>query len=332
MSMVSIGALVVGSAATYAGQKKASDAARDANRKNIAAEQERNDLNYKQFLLGRGSEGNALLPMYFGDGEEEIGQLAIDAVRKLFGYNDNIYDYGENVLKDSQESIDIGDTVMQSIFDGSLEDQRLRNAKPVQDARKGVATARKNAVRDSLNKAIIDMRSRQGAKGFQGGSSFERNQLLRTSIDSNNEIADAMSRAVLANAEDNRAIRDGISDFQIGNLSLPLSRIQQKIAARATPATTAAQVVSSATQPLDFFRMGEGRFRYEPLPQIQPNVSDGQIASAGIASLAKAAGSGAFDDIFNKPVAQQQRQAIPVFQKFDATIPTYDVTDFSRYP
>ncbi|MEO7520233.1 MAG: hypothetical protein ABIW79_00315, partial [Gemmatimonas sp.] len=72
------GATVLAAGAGAYAASSAADSAADANATNQRNAADTNAMNYRMFLEGRGSTGNAMLPMYFGpNAEATMGNRAM---------------------------------------------------------------------------------------------------------------------------------------------------------------------------------------------------------------------------------------------------------------
>ena len=108
------------------------------NEANAALAKQQNDFNYRLFRESRGSEGNAVLPLFFGDAEQN---LADDLISR-FNQSDELFGTTEERIARDQGFIDAqsgaiagGNRLISSVQDGSLLADRQAALDPLLQVR-----------------------------------------------------------------------------------------------------------------------------------------------------------------------------------------------------
>lgn len=286
-----IGAAVLGAGASAYGALEGADAASDAQRQNREDAQRLNDLNYRMFRESRGADGSALLPLYFGSIEQQLANDARDAY--YASRRDPALELAEyeNVLRRLRPTIDAGTGAIEDIYSGALTQRRLDAAKPVQAARTAGARGQSDAVMSSLLERLNALKTDSARKGFVGGSTFDQNRLLASTVGARSQAADVMSRAEIENALQTFGIREDAENLKLSNINAPIQRAEQLMTLSSLPARAQARSQAARLEPFNWFRLNPQAFQLSPLPQVTPTLSPGQVAGAGLASVAGAAGN-----------------------------------------
>lgn len=257
---------------------------RRATRTNADIARRAQELQEKLFHESRGSTGHAILPEYFGDEERRLGEYAGDisrASREVWGTPMEAAARGKRLADRYRPLLEEGTKAIEGIYSGDLERERLANLAPLAETRLSAAKSR----RQSISQALADHRARLAAinaeKGYSGTGSASEQLALRTSLGAGQEAADVETAARLQTAEDERAIKDYITELQLKSPEVATALMREAMALDMTPAEYLRLAASSAYVPYDFFRVPVGQQPpIIPPPYQQPNVGVGQILSA----------------------------------------------------
>ncbi len=306
MSMWVAGAgLVAGIGGSLISSNAASKAQSAANAQaaaNAAAEQARFEATNKQneqfFRLSRGEVdpttgyANALLPAYFKGGEAQLGQSAMDYFHQLQGLNSGgqISNQLQGNLNMMHPAIQQGLAALSNRYNGMDLQQRLANAQPVFGARTNAATQQRASINQSLLQTMGQLNAERGRGGFYGGSTFDRSRLLAATLGARGQASNLMSGAQLANAEDERALRDAnLTGMQ--DLSPIAGGLQNAGIAYNMPATSMADYYQKAMSPFNFFRMGNQAYQNPQMPFNSPQIQPVLGGGAGLGSALGALGT-----------------------------------------
>ena len=269
--------------------------AADANSYNALQERL---LKKQMYDESRGSQGFASMPLFAKDasGNPIEPQLFADSLGTYNYFNqgtpaEQAARYSDITARYAPLQQGASRTAA-GVFDGSLVQEAIDAGAPVEEARRGVATAKKQAGLEALQSTINSIKAIQQKRGFTGDSFG--NTLLRTDITRrvNSEGAGDMAAAELANASDRADIkRKGIT-LRLGNLDLPYQMQQQDAAIADLPENLAIQQSLKRNQVFSPFRIGVGSGpQVNSMPLVTPVATDGQIAGQAIGSLASGVGN-----------------------------------------
>lgn len=262
---------------------EAQDNATEANAANVAAT---NALNYQMFMEGRGSMGNALLPIYFGKTERNLANDAEGiynaAVRDAGGYDTQKERYQRLIDQFGDTQQEAANTA-KGIFDGSLLNESLSNFAPVGEARVAAAGAQKQSGLEALQDTLNEIKATQAGKGFSGdsfGSTLLRANVRRKTY---SDAANALSQANIANASDKFNLQQQAQQRKLASLSIPMQMADQSVAFLNLPQNEILNQTAKRQSLFNWFKMNPGQFQYSPMPTVQPN-SAASAAFAGIGS------------------------------------------------
>ena len=284
MSVAAIG-IGVSVAAGVAGSVMSAEAQRKASSQAAESQRDTNNLNYKMWLEGRGSQGNAFLPLYFQspDGTPFEGDvLAKDAMDAYYAGRVDPYaryaDYQQTIdpyLQSSEQAY----AQALGLIDGTVRQKELQYQQPVIDMRRNQAGVYVSAAEDALQRQLGDIRAARALQGFSGDSLAAN----RLSLDARNQAATkgalALSEADLQNAIDIRDINTNDMTRAIQNAQLPAQLAEANLQLKQLPdkyMANAQQLQLSAMQP---FNIGTGNFTYQPLPPPVPNQTGAAVLS-----------------------------------------------------
>lgn len=294
------GAAVIGAGASIAAGSQQASAQRDASRRNRQSMADTNRANLMLDLFRRGAplsgpdipddlQGaqSALLPYYFGDAESRSAKNAValyDAINQAFGspsqemsnYEAIISRYGPAILQNRE--------LVNALASGRLTEDMLSESQPVFDARMGGVEKRRNASLEALQATLNEIDAIQAGKGYSGDTVGSRSLRFEGRRRIGLQSADDLSRAMLENALEKRAIQEQGRNLRLNNLNLPSTLAQSEIGMKQLPAQAAANRLALAMKPFDFYRVGNNFSGYQPLPQVQPVASTGQLVSQGVAT------------------------------------------------
>lgn len=276
---------VIGAGASVAASSMAAGAQEDANAANAANVSNTNQLNYNMFRQSRGDGGYSFLPYYAGAGDEralyERAQQYSNAMRGQ-SVDQQLADY-QNIIRAQQPMIDATTGLVSDLYDGKTLEQRLAEARPVEDARRQVANSAMLALGSEQNR----INAEEMRKGYSGGGSFASNRMIQGSVMPRQQIAGV----TLQNAMGRQQIMDSDRGMRFQNLNEPVNRATSLIRLKQLPNQALNQNFSDSMQPYNFFKLGQGNFRYDQMPTVQPVASTGQLAMQGIGGLAGVAGN-----------------------------------------
>ncbi len=264
-----------------------SNAQSDATNQNAANIAATNQLNYQMFLQGRGSEGSAILPLYAKDANGNLIEP------ELFNDTMGVYDATgaltpdyQKVLAPAQAAAAGADQTAANIFNGGFQTQELNNLQPVAQARTDAAVAQKSSTLEALQQTLNNIKAIQAGKGYSGDSFG--NQLLKFSAtrDANNQGANLLSQANLANATDVNRIKANNINRAIANVNLPGQIASQDVALADAPSNALLARQQQRLGLFSGFRIAPGAFTAQNMPTVQPNS-----AAFSALSAAGAAGS-----------------------------------------
>lgn len=258
-----------------------SQAQKDAaklNAQNVAAT---NAQNYQMFLQSRGSQGNAVLPTYFGDFERNLGTKMASDFNTITGTHPlSSYQADVNNLKPMQAG---ANSTAAGIFNGGTQAQMEANFAPVKAAR--VNFTRQSAI-DSLNKTLGEIGAAQGARGYTGDSFGDRMMRLAA----NKQMSTDIAGANMQNLNDERSISDAALQLKLNNLNLPGQMAANNLGMDNAAANAYEANVGGAMQPMTFLRIGGSQpFQNENLPTVNPSMSPFGAASMSANGVGNAA-------------------------------------------
>lgn len=301
-----IAAAVVAAGATAYAAKSASDSAADANKANQESAQSDRELQYKMWRESRGANGHALLPDYFAQSSE--GTLANRAMQQYLaqinadGTPEQQIKAYQAIADSALPSLNAGDQLVHQLFSGELENQQVANIAPVLAARGDVAKAQKQGILEGLMvrlNALSADRARQGYTG--GGSAFQKNLLIGSTIPALQGAATVGAQADLSNATDVANIRNAAIATRLNNLGLPMQSVSNRVALKQLPGVAAGAAYRNAVAPLDWFKLNMSEITPFRSPTVTPVPGMGQIVGSAISSGASTLGN----YFANRAIAQQ---------------------------
>jgi hypothetical protein len=256
------------------------DAQKDVANQNAQTVANTNAQNYQQWLQSRGSQGNAVLPMYMGDFEKQLGG-DLSSFYKTTSKSHSFQDYQDaaNAMKPAMAG---ANATAAGIFNGNVQRQMQQNFAPVGQAR--VAYTRQSAI-ESLNKTLGEIGAAQAGRGFTGDAFGDR--MLR--LGANKQMSTDIAGANLQNLQDMRGINDAALQLQLQNMNLPAQMASQNMNFMQMPEQAYAQQMNTAMQPLNFVRIGTAQ-PFQNEAYLQPYVpSAGQLAMQGVSQAGNTA-------------------------------------------
>ena len=283
---------VLGAGASVIGGMMASDAQEDANNQNAANAQADRLMNKAMFDESRGSKGSAFLPIYAKDssGNQVEPLLFGDTMEEYNFWNsgtpvERAEKYRAAIQKYQAAQAGAAKTAS-GIFDGSIVNEVLDANAPVEQARLDIAASKKASGIEALQKTINSIKALQAKRGFTGDSFG--NRLLTTAVtrDVTAQGALDLGEAKLTNAAEQAAIRKNGAALRVANLNLPYTMARQEADMVDLPENLSLDQNNRRLQAFSPFRIGTSTFKYDPMPQVTPVASTGQIAAQAGAGLA----------------------------------------------
>lgn len=306
-TILGIAALAVSAGgAAYAGVS-ASNASDDAKKQNAKDLKSTNKTNLRLFREGRGmpnefGDVSSVLP-YYAD-EEKLGADAMSyyqAMRASEGTPaEQIARYRESIGR-YRPMIEAGDRDLAGIYSGSVTDEELAAARPVFGARSALAETQSEGIMEGLSARLNTLSADRARQGYSGGSSFDTNRALASTIMARQAAAGARGGANLANAEQEFGLRLGGINRRLSAMDAPFQRAGQLGQFESLPGQLAGQSFKQSMSPFEFFRISPNAYQApQPYP-VQPGIGMGQIIGAGLG----AAGSTLGNYYMNKQLLDQ---------------------------
>lgn len=304
--VIAAGALAAGATA-YAGSQ-AADAQKEANKTNQDVANATNQLNYQMFLQSRGSQGSALLPMYFQGAESGLANKAMEtylAEQAALGTpSDQLAGY-QSIVQGLTPAMQASDELVNKLFSGELSNEQVANIKPVLAARGEVAGAQKKGILEGLMVRLNALSADRARAGYQGGgSAFQKNVLTSATIPALQGAATVGAQADLANAQDVANIKNTNINTRLANTSLPLTQAANRIQLSTLPIAAVGQTSNLAMQPFDWFKISPQAFQAQRPPLVSPVANVGQVAGQAGGQFASTLGN----YFANRALVQQLQQ------------------------
>lgn len=281
------GAALVGSIGAGYMQAESQRKATNANRQNV---KDTNALNYQMFRESRGEGGSSILPLYAPDGTEE----------KMFGGAVQVYDaitgqpvsmtldQYNKIAASMRPSVQSGDALINAIYSGELEQQRMTALDPVLAARTRQAEANAAAVDLALAQEQNRIAAADAVKGYTGGGSFVGNRMLAATIAARQQAAQQRAAAELANAQEQQALKENMTNLKLQSINLPMERANALMDFSMAPYKGLVQRQAIAMQPFQFFKLNPGNPPQAQAFQQQADPSTGAIIASGVGQAAGA--------------------------------------------
>jgi hypothetical protein len=285
------GALALGSvAAGVGGAYMASQSTNSAANRASNSQKNANQTNYQEFLQSRGSQGNALLPMYMGGFENQLGQNLIG------NYQMSQPDMASILASTGGfgQGQSGANSLANSLFNGGYTQKLEDYFKPVASA--NVAYTRQ-AAQQAFNNTMQNIRATQAAKGYSGDSYGNRQLQYGAQNTAQGQIAGAN----LANLQQTQQIQNLGLNTALQNINMPYQMQQNSGNAALLPQQLYNNAILNSLQPLSFLKMNQAQPpMMQPLPVMGPNAGPAQLALQGVSGLGST--------YMNYTMGQQQQQ------------------------
>lgn len=301
--LAAAGAEAYGASASANAQQQAAQSA--ANSQNQA-----NKLNYQMYEEAHGSTGHAVLPIYMGDFEKNLGTDLTNAYDQASVPLTTFQAATGKLAPAEQGAVD----TTNNIFNGGLTRTMLANNAPVQaqrlvQANNQVALARSSSL-DALHKTLNAIDAQQAARGYVGDSYANRLLQFQAGKTGGDAVATAMGNvdaAQLQNMQDVANINNyGNVTLPLNNLNTPYTQAQQSGNFSFLPQDEWLQSIGQRMQPLNMLKIGyTGPFQYQPLPTPGAGAYSG---SANVASSLGGSLGGASNAALSYYLQNQQQQ------------------------
>lgn len=333
MSMWVAGAALVGTVGgamiSANGSKSAASKAADANARSMS---ETNAQNLAMFNQSRGAPGDdgyshAILPMYFGGNEEALGQQAYDNFNRLSSAGLDSYNRSLGYQSQFRPAVNAGITAVNNRYNGQDLQQRVGYANPYFTSRlnqaqtygqglRGIADANSSAINTGLAQVMAQQNAQRARQGFFGGSTFDRNRMLSSTIAARQAAAidqarasaganDAYAGAQTTNAGDLRGMQMSDLDFRSRLDFLPAS-MGALSSYEGAPGQGLAQSYNTAMTPLNYFRIAPQAYQNQNMPMQEPGINNAQIIGGAISQGANAYGQYQYNQQLQKMYGMQQ--------------------------
>jgi hypothetical protein len=255
----------------------------------------------------RGSTGSALLPMYFGTGDQSFekrmaGDLmsGYDLWSNFGGGQQARMDAAQRTASRMSGAQEGAERSVSDIFSGrALRDAEASFA-PVAEARTALGGVGKEGWLSALSNRINQLQTADRAKGYSGTGGFAQRNLLNASAGHNAAAAEAQARADYDNASQLAAIQEGMRHLQRSSVGMPAAVAQSGAALQNMPMQQWANEQSMLQSPFNWFRIGNqvpySAFPMTPSAPFIPSESSlwKNYAGDSLQSLGSAVSGGAF--------------------------------------
>lgn len=305
--MIAVGAGTVISGAMSA--SSASGAAEDAANANIANTNATNAANLAQFNYSRGGinpstgYGNAILPQYFGQDEQNSALAAYQQFQNMNQANSYITPQLQAQLGQLNPALNSSLNTIGGAFNGQNLNQQLGFAQPVYGANLGLAqttgqglqntaAANTNAINSGLAQTLAQLNSSNAANGFLGNSSFNSNRMLSATVGAQQQAAvgsaqaqaqaaQLMGTAHLQNVQNTQGLQSANLQGMM-NTSLIGQGLGGYAQAMNMPQTNASNNALTAQSMLNFYKLQPQAFQFAPMPTQTPGIGTGQIIGGAL--------------------------------------------------
>lgn len=287
---------VVGAGAMAGASVAARNAQKKAEATNRLQQERLNDKNYQFFLESRGSDGYAVLPYYANENGDPMEPILFQDA--LDTYNVFKETSPQDRMASYQELVDMftpaaqgGRNYVDDIYSGQLERKQIADAEPVFGARTDIAKARSLARRDALDKTLNQIKAIAQKRGFSGDSYGKRLLEYNATADINADSAVDLAGAKLENEKQRLGFKQASDNLRQANLFTPYQLGEAAVNMKALPETFTAgqtQKMQGLFQP---FNIGTSRYSDQPLPPVQPRMSNFGIAAEAIGGISKNIGT-----------------------------------------
>jgi hypothetical protein len=143
------------------------------------------------------------------------------------------------------------------IFNGNLYNRQLSDLQSVNQARTDLGEAMGNGLDEATNRAIGSLIAKAGAKGYVGGSTSDRNAILKARSSGLAGAATARGQANVTNKEALFELTNEDINRAINNLSTPFTFTENVGKQTIQPYATDAGILSARMAPLSSFRLNQ---------------------------------------------------------------------------
>lgn len=241
-------------------------------------------------MVGRSS---SILPYYMSDIESKLGMNAGSLTQAMQGISPQT-ELGQyqSILDRAQPGFDAADRLAQSISTGAEGNKMVAEGQPVNDARMGVATGKRNAALESLKQTLNDIDAIQSKKGFAGDSMGNRMMRFNATKNINTQAAGDIQGANFENAVSKAALQQQARNFNVQNMGAADSTARGDISRLGVPTSAAASRFNTSMQPMSFFNLGPHNYTpNQNLPTVGPQPGIAQLFSEGVNGISGAAGN-----------------------------------------
>lgn len=324
-----IAAAVIGAVAVGGAAVAASNSQRSAANKAADASRDSNATTLRLYDLARGSEGSAIYPVYGTDAEKAVfaaAQNDFKASQAAMGSPADQLAWYQSGLAPQRAQFDAGVQQVGDIYSGAMTARQIANNAPVAAARTAAAAGQKTSLLQAAQESLNRMKA--GHPGEFG--TFAQKMQLNALAPGLQAAANVTGQANEQNALDMQAIQNMRDTLGLQYLNQPLTSAQQAVSMRLMPTQAVGQAFNASVAPLNMFNIGVGHPpTIPPLPTPGPIPGWGQIAAAGVGSLATTAGNYYANQKFAQQLAANQNayngyRAPGFYNQATAPIPTWD--------
>ena len=278
-------------------------AAKDARR--VAEENERRAAADRAFIMdlynqSRGSQGSAILPLYFGTGADSFeskmaGDLRgfYDATTALYGNPAQRLAAYDKTVSSFAPSIAGATKSIDDLYSGRAERDSLATLAPVTEARSKLGRTGREGWLTALAERSNALAAGDRAKGYSGSGGFAQRRLMDTAAGAYQGAAASEAQAALENEMARAAVVEAIRNLQRQNVGVPTQLAQSAVGLQQLPVTALSSEFAARQQPLNWFRIGN-QVPYNSIPRTpdQPiNPSSNAVILSGTGAALKNFGS-----------------------------------------
>lgn len=205
-------AQAAGELAGLAGSIIGANSQKKAAKINARAAQEinRQQLEFAREIRG-GNGSPVFLPLYSGDREQELFDLADDFFTQAVPSPDRASEVAATVAP-FERSLS---SALSDVQSGERTDRLLANTAPVREARTSGASAGLDSINQALDETLAKLNAAKTRQGFSGGGSSTSSRAVQATADARQRAAATITAANLANEREVAGIKNSGEDLAL---------------------------------------------------------------------------------------------------------------------
>lgn len=288
-----IGGAIIGGVGALAGgmisanaQKSAAAKASDANLRMAGETNAQNERLFRESRGGMGADGfgHALLPSYFGSGEQDAGNAAMAQFQRLMNAIPQLNGRISGIQSQLAPALQSSLGYIKNQYNGQDLQDRIMATQPLFDQRQAAARSMNSGIDTGLLQALGQLNAQRQGQGFLGGSTFDRNRMANAFIGARQAGAANLGQVNVQNAGDLAGLRmqDITNRANPGSL---FGAMQGATGFETMPYEAMAGLFQNAQSPLNMFRMNPQAFQATGMPSQNPNLTGTGIGGSALSSL-----------------------------------------------